>query len=177
MCFWKSYICSNKVGCVRNKLQFHTVQQNPKIISLDAGLRLDGIPALELWDLIVLFLEACLRFQIEQGDQRKTQNQIQTKTTSKYGETRVIPTYRNGCKNSERILWMTEFLNAETHTQRSSHGLSLQPTRSADWVNTVFFLISLKTVIARFVKGQKLQGPRAEDALAELYLVLKILVT
>ena len=25
--------------------------------------------------------------------------------------------YRNGCKNSERVLWMTEFLNAETHTQ------------------------------------------------------------
>ena len=32
-------------------------------------------------------------------------------------ETRVIPTYRNCCKNSERILWMTEFLNAGTHTR------------------------------------------------------------
>ena len=39
-----------------------------EIISLDTGLRLDRLPALELWDLIVLFLEACLRFQIEQGD-------------------------------------------------------------------------------------------------------------
>ena len=28
----------------------------PEIISLDAGLRLDGIPALDLWDLIVLVL-------------------------------------------------------------------------------------------------------------------------
>ena len=27
-----------------------------EIISLDAGLRLDGIPALDLWDLIVSFL-------------------------------------------------------------------------------------------------------------------------
>ena len=27
-----------------------------EIISLDAGLRLDGIPALDLWDLIVLVL-------------------------------------------------------------------------------------------------------------------------
>ena len=26
------------------------------------------------------------------------------------------PTYRNGCKHSEKILWMMEFLNAETHT-------------------------------------------------------------
>ena len=37
--------------------------------------------------------------------------------TNRYGETRVIPTYRNGCKSSQRILWMTEFLNAETHTR------------------------------------------------------------
>ena len=36
----------------RNKLQFHTVE----IISLDAGLRLDGIPAVDLWDLIVSVL-------------------------------------------------------------------------------------------------------------------------
>ena len=42
-----------KVGCVRNKLQFHTVQQNPKSW-LDAWLRFDGIPALDLWDRIVL---------------------------------------------------------------------------------------------------------------------------
>ena len=32
------------------------------------------------------------------------------------GETRCIPKYRNGCKNSERISWMIEFLNTETHT-------------------------------------------------------------
>ena len=44
-----------KVGFVRSKPQFHTVQQNPKS-SLDAGLRLDGIHALDLWDLIVLVL-------------------------------------------------------------------------------------------------------------------------
>ena len=39
------------VGCV--KFQFHTVQQNHKSISLYAGLRMDGIPALDLWDQIV----------------------------------------------------------------------------------------------------------------------------
>ena len=32
-------------------------------------------------------------------------------------ETRIIPTYWNSCKNSERILWMTEFLNTKTHTR------------------------------------------------------------
>ena len=45
------------------------------------------------------------------------------------------------------------------------------------WVSTVLKLISLKTEIARSVRGLKLQGPRAEDAMAEPYLVLKILVT
>ena len=45
------------------------------------------------------------------------------------------------------------------------------------WVSTVFILISLKTKIARSVKGPKLQGPRAEDAMAEPYLVQKMLVT
>ena len=40
-----------------------------EIISLDTGLRLDGLLSLELWDLIVsVFLDACLRFQIEQGE-------------------------------------------------------------------------------------------------------------
>ena len=44
------------------------ISTESEIISSDTGLRLDGLPALELWDLIFLFLEACLRFQIEQGD-------------------------------------------------------------------------------------------------------------
>ena len=58
----------------------------------------------------------------------------------------------------------------------SSHEVSLEPTpaRSADWVNTVFILTSLKTEIARSVRGPRLQGapyrrrnggavPRAEN--------------
>ena len=54
MRFWKSYLCSNKF--VRNKLQFHHSSTESEIISLDAGLRLDGIPALDSWDLIVFVL-------------------------------------------------------------------------------------------------------------------------
>ena len=49
-------------------------------------------------------------------NQLKPQNQTETRITNKYGETR-IPTYQNGCNNSERILWMKEFLNIETHTR------------------------------------------------------------
>ena len=61
----------------------------------------------------------------------------------------------------------------------SSHEASLEPRFKGRevWVSTVLKLISLKTEIARSVKGPKLQGPHAEDAMAEPYLVLKILVT
>ena len=59
----------------------------------------------------------------------------------------------------------------------SSHEASLEPTDVRIGVSTVFILISLKTEIARSVKGPKLQGPHAEDAMAKPYLVLKNLVT
>ena len=45
------------------------------------------------------------------------------------------------------------------------------------WVSTVLKLTSIKTEISRSVRGPKLQEHRAEDAMAEPYLVLKILVT
>ena len=44
------------------------------------------------------------------------------------------------------------------------------------WVNTVFIVTSWKTEIARSARGPKSQGPRAEDVVAEPYLVQKILV-
>ena len=44
------------------------------------------------------------------------------------------------------------------------------------WVNIVLKITSLKTEIAGSARGPKLQGPRAEDALAEPHLVQKILV-
>ena len=71
---------------------------------------------------------------------------------------------------------MTEFLNTETHTQvlLMDHFWSLRLREVRIWVNTVFVLISRNTEIARSVRGPKLQGPRAEDALAEPYLVQKI---
>ena len=48
-------------------------------------------------------------------NQPKSQNQIKMRITNRYGEAR-IPTYQNGCKSTEKILWMTEFLNAATLT-------------------------------------------------------------
>ena len=94
-------------------------------------------------------------------------------------ETRCDLKSGSGCKNSEKISWMIEFLNAETHTAvLLVKCLWSPPSREVRiWVSTVFILTSLKTEIARSVRGLKLQGPRAEDAMAEPYFVLKIFVT
>ena len=61
----------------------------------------------------------------------------------------------------------------------SSHEASLEPTtkRREDLGKHNVYTYFPKTEIARSVRGPKLPGPRAEDALAEPYLVLKILVT
>ena len=61
----------------------------------------------------------------------------------------------------------------------SSDEVSLEPTfkRREDLCKHSVELILLKTEIARSATGQKLQGLRAEDPMAEPYLVLKIWVT
>ena len=48
--------CSNKLDGQETKLQILKVQQNLKLSHWDTGLRLDGLPALEPWDLIVSVL-------------------------------------------------------------------------------------------------------------------------
>ena len=88
--------------------------------------------------------------------------------TNRNRETR-IPTNQKGCENPERISWMIEFLNAETHTPVllikylwSPHSRNVRI-----WVSTVFILTSIKTENAGSVRGPKLQESRAEDALAD----------
>ena len=49
-----------------------------EIISLDAGLRLDGIPALDLWDLIVTVLENANQNLSEQGDLLKNKREVRS---------------------------------------------------------------------------------------------------
>ena len=55
------------VGCVRNKRQFAQFNRIRNHF-LDAGLRLDGIPALDLWDLIVAVLENTNQSNKARGD-------------------------------------------------------------------------------------------------------------
>ena len=49
-----------------------------EIISLDAGLRLDGIPALDLWDLIVAVLGNTNQSQEEQGDLLMNKSEVRS---------------------------------------------------------------------------------------------------
>ena len=66
--------------------------------------------------------------------QPKIQNQIKTKTTRKNGATRCVPTYWNGCKNSEKIHVDDRVLERRDSHASSSHEPSLKPTiaRSVD---------------------------------------------
>ena len=54
MYFWKSYIVPISWMCKKQTSVSHSSTES-EIISLDTGLRLDGLLALELWDLIVFF--------------------------------------------------------------------------------------------------------------------------
>ena len=64
MCFWQSYICSNKTAVSHSSTE-------SEIISLDTGLRLDGLPALEtMGSNCFCSLEMFLVFQVDQGNLR-----------------------------------------------------------------------------------------------------------
>ena len=52
--FWKSYICSNKLD-VQEVSHSST---GSEIISLDTGLRMDGLPALDLWHVTIKVLRS-----------------------------------------------------------------------------------------------------------------------
>ena len=125
-----------------------------------------------------------LRLMIERG------NPLWTKPTKNFQKqikrnprgnraTRFFLKSWSGCKNSEKISWMTAFLNIETHTPVLLMKYLWSPhSRDArSWVSTVFVFTSRKTEIARSVRGPKLQRLHAEDAMAEPHLVQKILVT
>ena len=87
--------------------------------------------------------------------------------------THFVPRSRSGCKNSGKNWWMMKFLNAETHTQVLLMDYLQSLWEVGIWVNTVFMVISLRTEVAKSVRGPKLTGPRAEDAMTEPYLMQK----
>ena len=108
----------------------------------------------------------------------KNPNQIK-RNPRRNRATRCVPRSRSGCNNLEKFWWMTKFKNMDTLTPVLFMKRLWRPY-SRDvriCVSTMFILIHLKTEIARSARGLKLQGLHAEDAMAEPYLELTILVT
>ena len=116
--------------------------------------------------------------QPEETQANKIQKPNKKKSMIERGNRVMILRFRNGCKNSGKIWWMMKFHYREALTpvvlmkflwSRLQRDVRI-------WVNTVFILTSRKTEIARSSREPKSQGRRAEDALAEPYLVQIILV-
>ena len=79
--------------------------------------------------------------------------------------------------DSEIPEWLHEFRENLVDDEIPVHGDSHATSAVRIFVSTVFILMSPKTDIARSARGPKLQEPRAEDAMAESYLVPINLVT
>ena len=76
MRFWKSYVCSNKLDVQETNCCSHSSTES-EIISLDTGLRLDGLPALDLWDVIVSVLGNVSRVSDGSGKPENSENKHQ----------------------------------------------------------------------------------------------------
>ena len=57
MHLWKPHICSNKINVQEADTVSHSSTE-AEIISLGAELRMDGIPALDLWDFVIEVLHS-----------------------------------------------------------------------------------------------------------------------
>ena len=103
MCFFGSHtFVPISWMCKKQTAVSHSSTES-EIISLDAGLRLDGIPALDLWDLIVLVLG------------NTTQNHDRS------GRPVVCPHKNNGRKQSRRVINDLDNVDLVPSNVQSSH--------------------------------------------------------
>ena len=77
MRFWKSYICSDMLDVQETNFSFAQFNRIRHLF-FDAGLRLDGISALDLWDLIVVVLGNTNQSHKEQGDLSPNQRDVRS---------------------------------------------------------------------------------------------------
>ena len=68
MCIFGSHAFVPKSWMCKKQTSGSHSSTESEIISLDAGSRLDGIPSLDLWDLIVTVLRDTNQNRIEQGN-------------------------------------------------------------------------------------------------------------
>ena len=81
MCFFGSHTFVPISWMCKKQTSVSHSSTESEIISLDAGLRLDGIPALDLWDLIVLVLGNTNQSHQEQGDLNLFMNKREVRST------------------------------------------------------------------------------------------------
>ena len=106
----------------------------------------------------------------ERGDPSSNPTKIpkpnKKRTTTRKGDTPFFPNCLDGCKNSEKILWMKEFPRTEIHTRV----LLMSPLQSRRderyWAIIVFTRTSRKTETAKSARGLELQG-LVEDVLVK----------
>ena len=113
--------------------------------------------------------------------------QVSTSVDDRSGQPDETAIDRGNSLDSEIPEWLQEFkeilvddeipVHGDSHAS-SSHEASLEPTfkRREDLGKHSVYTHFPKTEMARSVKGPKLQGPHAEDALAKPYLEQKIFV-
>ena len=70
---WQSHVCRPSVGCTTSKLSHSSTDS--EVISLGAGLRMDGIPALDLWDVVIEVLHSSPNQVL--GDQEHARRNLQ----------------------------------------------------------------------------------------------------
>ena len=86
MHFRKPYVCSNQLDVQETNFSFAQFKES-EIISLDAGWRLDGIPALDLCDLIVEVLHGnTCQCNQERGDPYTNLVRVNPQKTSNANE-------------------------------------------------------------------------------------------
>ena len=111
MYFWKSNFVPLSWVC-KKQTSVSNSSTESEVISLDAGLRMDGLPALDLWDIVIEVL-------------RTTKDNIQPKHTS-HQETGAVPdskTTAQKVRRRQKVDQLSEVDHVPTNT-RSSQGES-----------------------------------------------------
>ena len=110
---FQSHICSH---------EFDSKKQTPvtrsstecEIISLDAGLRMDGIPALDLWNLVVEVLRYSTN-QVQRNQERARRDLQHTKPSSRHTNTQT----KTRIQNENLELSNVDFVSSNVKSFRS----------------------------------------------------------
>ena len=127
------------VGCVRKKLQFRTVQQNQKSFLWMQVWGWDGIPALDLWDLIVTVLHGNTNQSKQvRGDPYKSPTR--KKIHGKIDDLNNVEFISSNVNSSRREAWLNIFGDNEAVIKMIINGANscnetcFQNPQSCSWL-------------------------------------------